>query len=560
MHEFRLLGPLEASRDGELVPLGGPKQRALLALLLLNAGRVVSTEKIVDELWGEDAPRTVTASLQNTVSALRKQLGADLVVTRPPGYLLDVEPSACDLGRFELLVASARHADAADRARTLREAFALWRGDALAEFAAEPFGPREARRVEELRLTALEERIQADLELGRHADLVGELEALAGQYPLRERLRGHLMLALYRSGRQGDALQAFHDARRTLDEELGIDPSPALQDLHRAILRQEAGLGSESGAPLEADHYADVVRALLAGRLVVVVGTAAEAAEGNGSARGRPPGGTDIAAHLARLFEYPPSHGRELTRVSQYVALMKGLGPLYDELHDLLAGDYGPGSVHRFVADLPAVLRTRGVPQLLVVDTNYDDTLQRAFADAGEEVDVVSYVASGRHRGKFVHSAPDAPPVVVDVPNVYTDASPERRTVLLNIHGQLARGPDRELDSFVVSEDDYIDYLARADISSFIPVAIAAKLRRSHYLFLGYGVDEWRFRVFLHRVWGDDQLSYRSWAVQPGAQPVEREFWRSRGIELLDVPVPEYVNALERAVGELSPVDAAGAR
>src|SRR5215213_1171762 len=186
MHEFRLLGSLEAFRAGEPVPLGGPKQRALLALLLLNAGRVVSTDKIVDELWGEDAPRTVTASLQNTVSALRKALGAELVVTRPPGYLLDVEPSATDLGRFELLVESARHADAAARGRTLRDALALWRGDALAEFAAEPFGPREARRLEELRLNALEERIEADLELGRHGALVPELEALVGQYPLRE--------------------------------------------------------------------------------------------------------------------------------------------------------------------------------------------------------------------------------------------------------------------------------------------------------------------------------------------------------------------------------------
>ena len=560
MHEFRLLGPLEASRDGEPIALGGHKQRALLALLLLNAGRVVSTERIVDELWGEDAPRTVTASLQNTVSALRKSLGSELVVTRAPGYVLEAEAGASDLGRFELLVESTRSADAADRARTLREALSLWRGDALAEFGGEPFGPREARRLEEVRLNALEERIQADLELGRHAALVPELEALVGQYPLRERLRGHLMLVLYRSGRQGDALQAYHDARRTLDEELGIDPSPVLQELHRSILRQEAGLGSETGAPLEPDHYADVVRGLLAGRLVLVVGTAAEAAEGNGSSGGPAPAGTDIAAHLARFFEYPPSHGRDLTRVSQYVSLMKGLGPLYDELYQLLAADFGPGSVHRFVGGLPATLRERGAPQLLVVDTNYDDTLERAFADAGEEVDVVSYAASGRNRGKFVHCAPGAAPVVVDVPNVYTDASPERRTVLLKINGQLARGPDRELDSFVVSEDDYIDYLARADISSFIPVAIAAKLRRSHFLFLGYGVDEWRFRVFLHRVWGDDQLSYRSWAVQPGAQPTEREFWKRRGVDVLDVPVPEYVQALERAVAELAPLDSAEAR
>jgi hypothetical protein len=289
---------------------------------------------------------------------------------------------------------------------------------------------------------------------------------------------------------------------------------------------------------------------------------AAESESGNGGepARRRAPAGADIAAHLARFFEYPPGAHSDLTRVSQYVALMKGVGPLYDELHDLLAADYGPGAVHRFVAALPRLLRERGAPQLLVVDTNYDDTLERAFADAGEEFDVVSYVASGRDRGKFVHCAPGEPAVVVDLPNVYTDASPERRTVVLKIHGQLARGPGRDLDSFVVSEDDYIDYLARADISSFVPVTIAAKLRRSHYLFLGYGVDEWRFRVFLHRVWGDEALAYRSWAVQPGAQPLVREFWKRRGVDVLDARVDEYVTALDRALTQLAPVDAVGPR
>ena len=293
---------------------------------------------------------------------------------------------------------------------------------------------------------------------------------------------------------------------------------------------------------------------------MVVVGTAAGATvegDGYGTSPGRPPAGADIAAHLARLFEYPPTQARDLARVSQYVALTKGLGPLYDELHDLLSADFGPSSVERFVAGLPGRLRARGCPQLLVVDTNYDDTLERAFADAGEEVDVVSYLATGRSRGKFVHCAPGADAVVVDLPNVYTDASPERRTVVLRTNGRLERGGGRALDSFVVSEDDYIEYLARADISSFIPVAIAAKLRRSHYLFLGYGVDEWRFRVFLHRVWGHEPLSYHSWAVQPGAQPVEREFWRRRGVDVLDVLVAEYVAALERALEELAPADRA---
>ena len=150
MDDFRLLGPLEAYRDGERLRLGGPKQRALLALLLLSPGRVVSTERLVDELWGEEAPRTVIASLQNLVSALRKTLGPDLVQTKPPGYLLAVGPQSTDVGRLERLLDAARNGQAADRARALREALALWRGEALGEFADEPFGPREARRLEEL--------------------------------------------------------------------------------------------------------------------------------------------------------------------------------------------------------------------------------------------------------------------------------------------------------------------------------------------------------------------------------------------------------------------------
>jgi DNA-binding SARP family transcriptional activator len=244
--EFRILGPLEACEGETLVPLGSEKQRALLALLLINANHAVSVERLVDELWGDDPPAKVVKAIQTYVSRLRKVLPKGVLRTRPPGYALEIGAEELDLDRFELALEEGQRALAEGRpahaSDTLGKALALWRGPALTEFSSEPFAASEGPRLEELRLLTLEERIEADLELGRHADLVGELESLVAHYPLRERFRGQLMLALYRSGRQAEALAAFSDARRTLTDELGIDPSRALQDLERAILRQDPAL------------------------------------------------------------------------------------------------------------------------------------------------------------------------------------------------------------------------------------------------------------------------------------------------------------------------------
>src|SRR5919201_1631298 len=220
--EFRLLGPIEVRSGGEPLQLGGPKQRALLALLLAEGGRAVSPDRLVDALWGEHPPRTAQTSLQNFVSQLRKLLGPDVLVTKPPGYLLRARP---DADRVRELVGEARAATSPEeRAANLREALALWRGPPLAEFAFESFAQPEIARLEELRLAVLEDRIDADLEAGRVAELVGELEAPVEEHPLRERFREQLMLALYRSGRQAEALEAFQRARHVLVDELGIDP------------------------------------------------------------------------------------------------------------------------------------------------------------------------------------------------------------------------------------------------------------------------------------------------------------------------------------------------
>ena len=238
--EFRILGPLEVREGERVLPLGGARRRAVLALLLLDANRVVSVERLVDGVWGDAPPASALASLQNHLGRLRQQLGERLV-TRSPGYELRVEEGELDLDRFVRLVDDARGAEPAVAAERLAEALALWRGPPLADLAAEPAG-QAAAHLEELRLAALEDRLDADLALGRHGPLVAELEALVAREPYRERPRRQLILALYRSGRQADALEAYTQARRTFVEELGTEPGRELQELHRAVLRREGDL------------------------------------------------------------------------------------------------------------------------------------------------------------------------------------------------------------------------------------------------------------------------------------------------------------------------------
>ena len=241
--EFRILGPLEVVEDDSPIALGGARRRALLALLLTRANEVVSTDRLIDELWGERPPENAANALQYHVSRLRKLLGGpEAIITREPGYLIQVGPDELDLLRFERLVEEGQRSSPEAAARLLRDALALWRGPALADVAHESFAQAEILRLEELRLVALERRIDAELELGRDAELVAELEALVREHPLRERLRAQLMLALYRSGRQADALEVYRQTRRLLVDELGLEPSPALHELEQAILHQDPEL------------------------------------------------------------------------------------------------------------------------------------------------------------------------------------------------------------------------------------------------------------------------------------------------------------------------------
>jgi len=264
MLDFRILGPLEVWDDGRPIPLRGARQRGLLALLLLNANQVVSGDRLLDELWGDDQPAARGTALRVRVSQLRKALGSGgrCIATQPPGYVLRLERHQLDLARFEDLVADSGGSDLSSSASRLGEALALWRGPPLADFAYESFAQAAIGRLEELRLAVVERRIDADLGLGRHSELVGELETLVAEHPLRERFAAQLMLALYRAGRAADALDVYSRTRRMLVDELGIEPGTALQELERAILRQEPELDAPPQAAAAAAERSILVAPL----------------------------------------------------------------------------------------------------------------------------------------------------------------------------------------------------------------------------------------------------------------------------------------------------------
>jgi SIR2-like domain len=307
-------------------------------------------------------------------------------------------------------------------------------------------------------------------------------------------------------------------------------------------------------------HFHNVVRATIEGRLIPVLGAGVNLS-------GRPPdigwkfgqydylpSGGELATYLADYFDYQAddeSRPKDLVRVAQYVAVMAGPGPLYERLRDVFDGDYEPSPVHRLFARLPARLREEGATHQLLVTTNYDDVLERALASVGEEFDVVSYIAEGEFRGKFLHLRPDGKVVLIKTPNQYGrrgELSLDQRPVILKIHGAVDRA-EEERDSFVITEDHYIEYLTRTEIAELVPVTLTAKLKRSHFLFLGYSMRDWNLRVILHRIWGQQRLKYQSWAVQINPEPIERRYWSTRGVEILNQPLDAYVAALARFFG-----------
>ncbi len=267
------------------------------------------------------------------------------------------------------------------------------------------------------------------------------------------------------------------------------------------------------------------------------------------------PSAGELAQYLAGKFGYPQDEAPDLVRVSEYASVMNGSGPLYEELHRVFDADYPIGRLQRFLAGLPGRLEPPGQPRSrcqLIITTNYDDGLERAFRESGEPFDLVCYIAEGADRGKFVHCAADGKRTVIDIPNEYAQLRAGQQTVILKVHGAVNRADSGfERDSYVITEDHYIDYLTRTEVGNLLPVMLASQMRRSHFLFLGYSMRDWNLRVILHRIWGEQTLRYNSWAIQRDPDTLDREFWKRRGVDVYDVPLEEYVVALEAAMNEL---------
>ncbi len=311
-------------------------------------------------------------------------------------------------------------------------------------------------------------------------------------------------------------------------------------------------------------HYKTVINAMIDGRVVPFLGAGANKCgrpEGSKWHSGKQlPDGRELSEYLADKFKYPKQDKKDLVRVAQYISTTNGSGPLYEKLHELLDADYPCNLLTHFMATFQSLLRKKGYSPCypLIVTTNYDDLIERTFRNAGQPFDLVTYVAEGEHRGKFLHfpPPPDCDERLIEKPNEYRGLSLNERTVILKIHGTVDRA-NVERDSFVITEDNYIEYLTRTDISNLLPVTLAAKMRKSHFLFLGYSLCDWNLRVILHRIWGKQKLNYQSWAIQSKPLPMDQKFWAKRGVDILDIRLEDYIaefnkrlQALKKTKGE----------
>ncbi len=306
--------------------------------------------------------------------------------------------------------------------------------------------------------------------------------------------------------------------------------------------------------PADDPHYARVAELLASGEVVPFLGAGANLCDRPDEATWEPgrvaPSGSELAGELAQKGKFPDDD-LDLLRVAQYVDAVLGERKLYRYLHTVFDADYPPTSLHGLLARLPRLLHESGHAKPLFVTANYDDFIERALEVAGEPYDVVWYEAKrGPHHGHFLHRTPGGEIVPIEVPNEYTGLDLDQRTAILKLHGAIDR-IDSTRDSYVITEDSYIDYLVGGDVGAQIPFSLVERMEESHFLFLGYSMRDWNLRVILKRIWGARQLDLKSWAVQlaptdAGEREVEEALWRDRGdVDLLYVPLKEYVSRLE---------------
>lgn len=266
------------------------------------------------------------------------------------------------------------------------------------------------------------------------------------------------------------------------------------------------------------------------------------------------PSGQELAKHLAKEFDIADDDkDLDLTRIAEYVAVMSGTRPLYKELHKIFDADYPPTALHQLFASLPKILRDKKYParvhNQLIVTTNYDDMLERALQQAGEPFDVVSYEAKeSEHRGKFYHWPFEAKvPIPIVSANSYNDVSTASRTVILKLHGLVNR-INEAYDSYVISEDDYINYLSRVSVSELLPATLRAKLKESSFLFLGYGLRDWNVRVILYWLWEWQELDSGSWALQVQPKYIDKKLWSEHKVDIIEATLENFVAELHQNV------------
>jgi hypothetical protein len=307
------------------------------------------------------------------------------------------------------------------------------------------------------------------------------------------------------------------------------------------------------------DHYQAAVRAMLSGRLTPFLGAGANLCGRVALDEWEPrheelPSGGELARYLATEFDYPyGGQHDDLVRISQFISIMDGPGPLMDTLHDLFDSDYPPTTLHRFLAAIPSLMRAgnRPVRYQMIVTTNYDDALERAFVEKDEPYDLVSYMTAEPHQGRFVHwPSGEGEGHVIDNPQEYIDLSPKERTVILKIHGLVDRvTPERQWDSFVITEDHYIEYLTRTDISKFLPPTLIDRFKRSNFLFLGYSLRDWNLRAILQRIWQEQRgEGYNNWAVLLNPEKIDKESWEKRNVQVVEVPLDDYVVRIDETL------------
>ncbi|MCK4793319.1 MAG: SIR2 family protein [Desulfobacteraceae bacterium] len=302
-------------------------------------------------------------------------------------------------------------------------------------------------------------------------------------------------------------------------------------------------------------HYKFVIKAMIDNRVVPFLGAGANRcgrAKGSMWQRGEQlPDGGELSEYLADVFEYPEENKKDLVRVAQYVSTMAGSGPLYDKLHELLDTDYPFTSLTDFLTGFKSILSEKGYPSRLqlIVTTNYDDLIERAFQRANQPFDLVTYQAEGEYKGKFLHLPYEGDERLIEKPNEYDGLSLKNKTVILKIHGTVDRINSN--DSYVITEDDYIEYLSRMDISNILPVTLSAKMKKSHFLFLGYSLRDWNLRVFLNRIWREQRLKYNSWAIQLKPNDIDQRFWAKRNVEILSLCLEDYIAELSERLRQL---------